>query len=109
MTASPVHPTAVVRVSQGSFDPARFTEVHETTIATVSYLVPAVKKLPGLISYHAGTSPDGSVVHVSIWESGEHAQQMSRLKEMIVDARQDADKAGVTFIPIVNYPIDWTI
>ena len=110
MTASPVHPTAVVRVSQGSFDPARFTEVHETTIATVSYLVPAVKKLPGLISYHAGTSPDGSVVHVSIWESGEHAQQMSRLKEMIVDTRRAYEKAGVTFTtPIVNYPINWTI
>jgi hypothetical protein len=49
------------------------------------------------------------MVHVSIWESDEHAQQMSRLKEMIVDARQDAEKAGATFIPIVNYPIDWTI
>jgi hypothetical protein len=26
-----------------------------------------------------------------------------------VDARQDADKVGVTFSPIVDYPIDWTI
>jgi hypothetical protein len=34
---------------------------------------------------------------------------MSRLKEMIVDARRDAEKAGVAFIPIVNYPVDWTI
>jgi hypothetical protein len=33
---------------------------------------------------------------------------MSRLKEMIVDARGDAERAGVTFIPIINYPIDWT-
>jgi len=49
------------------------------------------------------------MVHVSIWESDEYADQMSRLKEMIVDARQDAEKVGVTFIPIVNYPIDWTI
>ncbi|MFY9930909.1 MAG: hypothetical protein WAK82_23195 [Streptosporangiaceae bacterium] len=78
-------------------------------MATVSYLVPAVKELPGLISDHAGTSPDGSVVHVSIWESDEHAQQMSRLKEMIVDTRQAYEKAGVTFTLIVNYPIDWTI
>ena len=36
-------------------------------------------------------------------------RQMSLLKEMIVGARQDAEKVGVTFIPIVNYPIDWTI
>ena len=49
------------------------------------------------------------MVHVSIWESDEYADQISRLKEMIVDARQDAEKVGVTFIPIVNYPIGWTI
>ena len=109
MTASPIPPTAVVRVSRGNFDPARFPEVHEMTVATGRYLIPAIKELPGLISYHAGASPDGSMVHVSIWESDEYADQMSRLKEMIVDARQDAEKAGVTFIPIVNYPIDWTI
>jgi hypothetical protein len=34
---------------------------------------------------------------------------MSRLKEMIADARADAERAGVTFIPIVNYPVGWTI
>jgi hypothetical protein len=55
------------------------------------------------------SSPDGSTVHVSIWESDEHAQQMSRLKEMIVDARSEAERAGVTFTPIINYPVDWTI
>jgi hypothetical protein len=109
VSVDPIPPTAVVRVSRGNFDPARFREVQEMTVATGRYLIPAIKNLPGLISYHAGASPDGSVVHVSIWESDEHAQQMSRLKEMIVDARQDAEKAGVTFIPIVNYPIDWTI
>jgi L-ribulose-5-phosphate 3-epimerase UlaE len=49
------------------------------------------------------------VVHVSIWESDEHAQQMSWLKEMIVDTRHAFEKAGVAFTPIVNYPIDWTI
>jgi hypothetical protein len=108
-TADLIPPTAVVRVSRGNFDPARFSEVREMTIATGRYLIPAIKKLPGLISYYAGASPDGSMVHVSIWESDEHAQQMSRLKEMIVDARQDAEKAGATFLPIVNYPIDWTI
>ena len=109
MTADPIPPTAVVRVSRGNFDPVRFPEVHEMTVATSRYLIPAIKKLPGLISYYVGTSPDGSAVHVSVWESDEHAQQMSRLKEMIVDARQDAEKAGVTFTPIINYPIDWTV
>ena len=109
MTTDPIPPTAVVRVSRGNFDPARFPEVQEMNGATSRYLIPAIKKLPGLISYYAGVSPDGSIIHVSIWQSDEHAQQLNRLKEMIVDARKDAAKAGVSFIPIVNYPIDWTI
>jgi quinol monooxygenase YgiN len=110
VTADPIPPTAVIRVSRANFDPARFSQAREMTIATGRYLIPAIKKLPGLISYYAGVSPDGSAVHVSVWESDEHAQQMSRLKEMIVDAQQDAAKVGVTFMrPIVDYPIDWSI
>ncbi len=74
------------------------------TVATGRYLIPAIKKLPGLISYHAGTSPDGSMVHVSIWESDEHAQQIRRLKEMIVDARHEAEKAGADLHPYRQLP-----
>jgi hypothetical protein len=73
------------------------------------YLVPAIKALPGLISYFVAVSPTGSMVHVSIWESDDRAQQMSKLKVMVVDARQAAEAVGVTFIPIVNYPISWVI
>ena len=105
----PSTPTPVIRISRGTFDPARFPEVHEMTTATGDYLIPAIKKLPGLISYYVGASPDGSAVHVSIWESDEHAHQMDRLKEMIVNARHDGEQAGVTFTPIVHYPINWTI
>lgn len=109
MTTIPLPDGAVVRVSRGNFDPSRFAEVQEMTMATSRYLVPAISKLPGLISYYAGASPDGSMVHVSIWDSDKHASQMGQLKEMIVNARADAEKAGVTFIPIVNYPVDWTV
>jgi hypothetical protein len=76
---------------------------------TGRYLIPAIRQLDGLVSYFAGTSSEGSTVHVSVWQSNEHADQMSRLKEMIVDARKDADAVGVEFIPIVNYPIAWHI
>jgi len=101
--------TAVVRISRGNFDPARFDEVQAAIASTSRYLIPAIKQLPGLISYYAVSSPDGSTVHVSIWESDEHAQQMGRLKEMIVDARGEFEQVGVTFTPIINYPVDWTI
>jgi hypothetical protein len=28
---------------------------------------------------------------------------------MTVDARKEMETLGVTFIPIVNYPVNWTI
>ena len=38
----------------------------------------------------------------------EHAAQLDRLKEMVVDGRRDMETVGVTFSPIFNYPSDWT-
>jgi hypothetical protein len=76
---------------------------------TGTYLVPAISRLSGLGGYFAGASPSGSMVHVSLWESDADAQQMGKLKEMIVNARRDAEAAGVEFTPIVNYPIAWRI
>jgi hypothetical protein len=102
--------TAVVRVSSGNFDPSRFAEVDAMNTKVSEYLVPAIGRLPGLIHWYAGVSPGGSIVNVSVWDSAEHAAQMGRLKEMIVDARGAAEAAGVTFTtPIVNYPVGWTI
>jgi hypothetical protein len=109
LTTEPIPPTAVVRVSPATFDPARFAEVQEMTMRTGEYLIPAIKALPGLISYYAATSPDGNVIHVSIWDTEEHARQLSSLKEMVVLARAEAENAGCTFGSITNYPIDWVI
>jgi hypothetical protein len=101
--------TAVVRVSRGSFDPARFADVEGMRSETSAYLAPAIAQLEGLLGYYAGTSPDGSIVDVSLWDSDEHANQMGQLKEMIVDARHAGEVAGATFIPIVNYPLSWQV
>ncbi len=109
MTSSSIPPGAVVRVSRGNFDQRRFAEVDQMTRNTGHYLIPAIRQLDGLIGYYVGASETGSMVHVSLWQSHEHAEQMGSLKEMIVDARRDADAVGVTFIPIVNYPIAWRI
>ncbi len=108
MTVS-ISPTSVIRVSRGSFDPNRFAEVERMVRHTGTYLIPKIKELAGLDAYFAGASPSGSMVHVSLWQSDAHANQMGQLKEMIVNARADAEAVGVQFIPIVNYPIDWRI
>ncbi|RKT12093.1 hypothetical protein BX285_6059 [Streptomyces sp. 1114.5] len=105
----PLPTTAHVRLSRATFDPSRFEEVHAMNTRTSAYLIPAIQRLPGLIHFYAGVSPEGSAVHVSVWDSVEHARQLDHLKEMVVDARGEAEAVGVTFTPIVNYPIDWTI
>ena len=101
--------TAVVRVSRGTFDPNRFAEVDAVNTKVSEYLIPAIRRLPGLIRFYAGVSPEGSIVNVSVWDSDEHAAQLDQLKEMTVDARGEMEAVDVTFIPIVNYPVNWTI
>jgi hypothetical protein len=101
--------TAAVRVSRGNFDPSRFAEVDAVNKKVSEYLIPAISGLPGLIHWYAGVSPEGSIVNVSVWDSDEHAAQMGQLREMTVIARGEMEAVGVTFIPIVNYPVNWTI
>jgi hypothetical protein len=101
--------TAVLRVSRGSFDPGRFAEVDAVNTKVSEYLIPAISRLPGLIHWYAGVSPEGSIVNVSVWDSDEHAAQMGQLKEMTVDARGEMEAVGVGFSPIINHPVNWTI
>ena len=101
--------TAFIRVSRATFDPSRFAEVDVMNTRTSKYLIPAIQRLPGLIRFYVGVSPRGSAVQVSVWDSEEHAAQLDRLAEMTVDARGEAEAVGMTFTPIVNYPINWTI
>jgi hypothetical protein len=108
MTES-VPAAAVLRISRAAFDPDRFAEVDAMNEKTSEYLIPAIKRLPGLIHFYAGVSPEGSAVQVSLWDSVEHATQLDHLSEMTVDARGEAEAAGVEFTPIVNYPVGWTI
>jgi hypothetical protein len=101
--------TAVVRVSRATFDPIRFKEVDAMNEKTAEYLIPAIKRLLGLIHFYACVSPEGSAVQVSVWDTEEHARQLDHLTEMTVDAREEAEAVGVAFTPIVNYPVGWTI
>ena len=100
---------AVVRVSRATFDPSRFAEVDAMNKRTSEYLIPAIRRLRGLIHFYSGVSPEGSIVQVSVWDTDEHAAQLNHLKEMTVDARGEAEAVGVTFTPIVHYPVGWTM
>jgi len=101
--------TAVVRASRATFDPSRFAEVDAANTKTSTYLIPAVKQLPGLLHFYAGISADGSMLQVSVWDSEEHSAQLNHLKEMVVIARGELEKVGVTFTPVVTYRMSWTL
>ena len=107
--ANPNLVPAIVRVSRGSFDPVRFAEIEAMSRKTQGYLAPAIRQLPGLVSYFVGAAPSGSFTHVSLWDSEAHAEQMSHLTQMTEMARPEAEAVGVTFLPIVNYPIGWRV
>jgi hypothetical protein len=100
--------TAVARLSRGVFDPSQVAEIEALALKQAEYLVPAIKQLPGLINWYSAVAPEG-YVNVSVWDTDEHAAQMSQLKEMVVIARGEMEALGVTFDPIVNYPLTWTI
>ena len=102
--------TAVVRVALLGFDPSLSAEIDALNSRQAEYLIPAIKRLPGLIHWYTGVSPDGSQVAVSVWDSEEHAAQMDRLEEMVVVARGEVEAVVGTFTgSIVNYPISWVI
>src|SRR4051794_6135445 len=103
--------TSVVRISRATFDPTRFDEVEAMSKKTATYIVPALRPLSGLLHFYSGISPNGSMVQISIWDTDEHAAQLNDLKEMAVYGRRDLESVGVTFTPIVHYPIDqtWTV
>jgi len=109
MTVPSIPPGAVTRVSRGEFDPSRFAEVEQMNRDISAYLIPAIRQLDGLLAFYAGVSPTGSLAHVSIWRTDEHAAQLNDLREMVVDARRDAEAVGVSFNPITHYPIAWSI
>ena len=104
--------TAVVRVGRVTFDPSLYDAVVVADRETSQYLIPAIKRLPGLIHWFSGVSPEGSLSQVSVWDSEEHAAQMDHLKEMRVQARDDFRAIGVTFTAetatYTHYPITWT-
>ena len=110
-TAESLPATAVVRISRATFDPSRFDDVDAMSKKISAYIIPALRKLSGLLHFYSGVSPTGSMVQISIWDTDEHAAQLNGLKEMAVDGRRDMESVGVTFTPIVHYPIDqtWTV
>lgn len=100
----------VIRISKGRYPAARHTEVTARLEAAADTLIPAIRQLPGCLSYYAGADETTcTMVNVSVWDTLAHAQAMSSLAEMAALA-QEFIALGVEFErPIVNYPVLWQL
>ncbi len=99
----------IVRVSTAHFEASQYEEIERTLREGGARLVPAIRALPGCLHYYAGTNRAASaIINASVWDTLEHAEQMTSLAEMKAEGTLMRSK-GVRFEPIINYEIDWTI
>jgi quinol monooxygenase YgiN len=99
-----------VRISKGHYKSELHAEVTARLAASSTSLVPAIRALPGCLSYYAGSDQSSStMVNVSVWDTLEHAQAMGSLPEMAALAKEFIG-LGVEFErPIANYPVLWQL
>jgi hypothetical protein len=99
----------VIRISKGHFEPGEYAEVKRLIEESESTLEPAVRKLRGLIYYHAGIDIEtNTVVNMSVWADLAAAKQMENLAQMLAQ-RPILERAGVRFDRIANYERLWSI
>jgi quinol monooxygenase YgiN len=99
----------VVRISKGRFGPERYDEVRCLAEDSAGPLLPALKRLRGLLYYHVGVDPiTNTIVNVSIWTDLAAAKQMETLPEMLA-LRPGMVEAGVQFDAIANYEPLWAL
>jgi quinol monooxygenase YgiN len=99
-----------VRISKGYYSPDLHPEVTARLNASSKTLVPAIRAMPGCLSYYAGSDQtSNTMINVSVWDTLEHAHAMGSLPEMAALAK-DFIALGVEFErPIVNYPVLWQL
>jgi hypothetical protein len=99
----------VMRISKGRFAPELYNEIHRLAEASAGPLVPALKKLNGLLYYFVSVDPvTNTIVNVSMWTDLDSAKQMDTLAPMLAQ-RPLMEEAGVQFDKIANYESLWEI
>ena len=100
----------IVRISKGAYAADRHDEVTARLSASSASLIPAIRALPGCISYFVGSDAESlTMVNVSVWDSIEHANAMGTLPAMIALAGEFIALGVVFERPIINYPVLWQL
>jgi hypothetical protein len=99
----------IIRISKGTFAARDLDEVERLLTASEDSLRAALEAMPGLIHYYVGIDRiAGSATNVSLWDTMEHAHAMTELARMLAQ-RPLVQAAGVTFDPVTNHEMLWTI
>lgn len=99
-----------VRISKGSYPPARHAEFTVRMAQAGNALIPAIRRLPGCLSYYAATDEASStMINVSVWDTLEHAQAMANVPEMAALAKEFVALGAQFERPIVNYQALWQL
>lgn len=99
-----------VRISKGSYPAALHAEFTRRMADAGKTLIPAIRRLPGCLSYYAATDASSStMINVSVWDTLEHAQAMATLSEMGELAKEFIALGAVFDRPIINYQALWQL
>jgi quinol monooxygenase YgiN len=99
-----------IRISKGSYSPALHAQVSARLKASSESLIPAIRRLPGCVSYFVGSEAgSNTMVNVSVWDTLEHAEAMSSLAEMAALAKEFVHIGVVFERPITNYEVMWQL
>lgn len=99
----------IVRISTGYFDADKYEAVKKLLTEGGERLIPAIKKLPGCLHYYSAISKEaGKIVHVSVWDTLEHAQAMASMTEMHAEGKK-MTALNVRFDPIANHETTWAV
>lgn len=99
----------IVRISKGSFPPERAADAEAALAASETVLRADLAAMPGLVHYYVAIDREvGQLTNVSVWDTLEHAKAMSGLAPMLAQ-RPVMEAAGVTFEPITNHEVLWSI
>ncbi len=99
----------IVRISRGTFDPARADVIDAALRDSAVSLASALARMVGLLRYETGIEAGrGAMIAVSAWDTAEHAAALSGLPEMNA-MRPIFQELGITFEPITSYEIAWDV
>ena len=95
----------IVRISKGAYPAPRHDEI-TARLAAAASLVPAIRACPGCVSYFAGSEvASATLVNVSVRETLDHADAMSKSAPILALASQFVALGVVFDRPIINYPV----